>query len=202
MPVSVLWSPPLVERAPLGCALELEEWVALGEDEPGELVDGHLEEEEVPDAVHELAVTWLSALLRTWLGSTGFVLGSEIKLALANTGRKPDLSVYFPGRKPPPRRGALTEPPDIVVEVVTPTPRDERRDRVEKMAEYAQFGVRMYWIVDPALGSIEIFCLDVDRHYKALIGATSGVVDPVPGCAGLKLDVDALWAELGRLAES
>ncbi|HEU4583139.1 MAG TPA: Uma2 family endonuclease [Polyangiaceae bacterium] len=88
------------------------------------------------------------------------------------------------------------------MEVVTPTPRDERRDRVEKMAEYAQFGVRMYWLVDPALGSVEIFSLDVDQRYKALLGVTSGVLAPVPGCAGLELDVDALWAELARLAES
>lgn len=175
--------------------------MALGEDEPGELVDGRLEEEEVPDAVHELAVTWLAALFRAWLGSVGFVLGSESKFALDRTGRKPDLSVYFPGRKAPPRRGALRDPPDIVIEVVTPTPRDERRDRVEKMAEYAQFGAAFYWIVDPALGSVEIFFLEPDARYKRLAGLTNGTLDPVPGCAGLKLDVDALWAELARLAE-
>ena len=173
--------------------------MALGEDDGGELVHGHLEEEEVPDAVHELAVTWLGALLRAWLGNVGFVFGSEIKLALQETGRKPDLSVYFPNRNPPPRRGALREPPDIIIEVVTPTPRDERRDRVEKMAEYAQFGVTYYWIVDPALGSFEVFSLEPDARYKRLVGVTSGCIDSVPGCSGLRLDVDALWAELARL---
>jgi hypothetical protein len=30
---------------------------------------------------------------------------------------------------------------------------------------------------------------------------TSGRIDPVPGCAGLAVDVDALWAELERLAD-
>ena len=29
--------------------MTLEEWADMDEDEPGELVDGHLEEEEVPD---------------------------------------------------------------------------------------------------------------------------------------------------------
>jgi Uma2 family endonuclease len=69
------------------------------------------------------------------------------------------------------------------------------------MAEYAQFGVAFYWIVDPALGSVEIFFLEPDARYKRLAGLTNGTLDPVPGCAGLKLDVDALWAELARLAE-
>lgn len=87
------------------------------------------------------------------------------------------------------------------MEVVTPTPRDERRDRVEKMDEYARFGVRWYWIVDPALGSFEIFSLEADGHYKKSVGVTAGTVDPVPGCDGLRLDVDALWAELSRLSD-
>lgn len=156
----------------------------------------------MPDAVHELAVTWLTALLRAWLGAQGFVLGSEVKLAVfQKTGRKADLSVYLPGRAPPPRRGALKDAPDVVVEVVTPTPRDERRDRVEKMEEYARFGIRSYWIVDPALGSFEIFSLETDGRYKKSVGCTGGVISPVPGCEGLRVDVDALWTELARLAD-
>ena len=107
--------------------------------------------------------------------------------------------VFLPGSSVPPRRGPITQPPDILVEVVTPSPRDERRDRVEKMAEYAQFGVRYYWLIDPALGSIEIFELTTERLYQKVVGVTSGLIDSVPGCPGLKLDVDALWNELARL---
>ena len=180
----------------------MDEWLTGDEDESGEVVDGRWEEEEVPDAIHELAVTWLTALLRTWLGSKGFVFGSEVRLAIHDkTGRKADLSMYLPGRPPPPRRGALREPPDVVVEVVAPTPRDERRDRVEKMSEYAQFGVRWYWLVDPALGSVEIFALEADGHYKRVEARTEGSLEAVPGCPGLRLDVDALWTELARLGE-
>ncbi len=181
--------------------LSAEEWSSLDEDEEGELVGGILEPEEMPDAVHELTVSFLIGTLRSWLGGTGFVLGSEVKLLLApRTGRKPDMSVFLPGTQPPPRRGLIRNPPDVVVEVISPSPRDERRDRVEKMAEYAAFGVAYYWLVDPALGTFEIFERNVAGLYVKVVGATSGVTEPVPGCRGLALDVDALWAELSRLS--
>jgi Uma2 family endonuclease len=140
--------------------------------------------------------------LRQWLSGEGFVFGSELKiLTAADTGRKPDLTVFLPGRPAPPRRGPITDAPDIVIEVITPSPRDERRDRVEKMAEYARFGVKYYWLIDPALGTFEIFELTAQGLYQKVVGITSGLIDPVPGCVGLKIDVSALWTELARLAD-
>ena len=181
--------------------MALEHWGSLPEDEPGELVEGRLSEEEMPDAVHELTVSWLIWVLQTWLGERGFVFGSDLKTITGQqTGRKPDVSVFLGGR-PVPRRGPVISPADILVEVISPSPRDERRDRVEKMAEYAAFGVRQYWLVDPALGSFEIFALDPAGRYVKVVGATGGVVDPVPGCDGLVLDIDALWRRLARLAD-
>jgi Uma2 family endonuclease len=101
--------------------------------------------------------------------------------------------MYFAGRRPPPH-GLVTLPPDVMVEVVSPRPKDARRDRVEKMNEYAAFGVRFYWIVDPALRSFEIFELEAGGRYARAVGATGGVVDLVPGCDGLSVNLDALWA--------
>jgi Uma2 family endonuclease len=184
-------------------ALSADEWLSLDEDADGELVDGWLVEEEVPDFTHELTISWLIRVLGAWLDGRGFVVGSELKgLTSTSRGRKPDLTVILPGSKAPPRTGPVREPPDILVEVVTPTPRDERRDRIEKMAEYAEFGAKHYWIVDPTLQAFEIFALTSSGNYEKLVGVTSGRINPVPGCPGLTIDVDALWAELARLADA
>jgi Uma2 family endonuclease len=197
-----VWSSALAPRPPApGQKLDVEGWGRLPENVAGELVDDHLTEEEVPDPIHGLAVSWLIALLRAWLsGRGGFVFDSDVKFIVSPTrGRKPDVSVYLPGRAAPPRRGPLREPPDIMVEVISASPADERRDRVEKMDDYEAFGVKYYWLVDPALGSVEIFELDKGRFARAVAG-TEGAIADVPGCPGLVLDLDQLWEELGRLA--
>jgi len=177
------------------------DWEAMPEDEPGELVDGFLEEEEVPDPVHEAVLAWLLSALRTWvLPRGGYVFGSEMKFLIRPTrGRKPDLTVFFSARGKLPRRGVVRVAPDIAVEVLSPTARDTRRDRVEKLDEYAAFGVAYYWIVDPEQRVLEIFERGPDGRYVHALGLGDGRSDAVPGCPGLVLDVDALWSELDAL---
>lgn len=182
--------------------MTLAQWASLPEDEAGELVDGHLEEEEMPGLVHELVVTWLIALFRGWLAPRGgFVFGSDAKFIVnPKRGRKPDVTVFFPGGGSLPRQGPVRIAPDIAVEVISPTPRDGRRDRVEKALEYAVFGVRYYWLVDPEQRTLEIFERGKDGRYVQALAMLAGSTAKVPGCPGLHLDVDALWREADRLA--
>lgn len=190
-----------VAKSPTAPELSLDEWFALPEDEPGELVDGRLEEEEVPDYLHELLVMLLGRFLGNWIfPQGGLVAGSDAKFAVSSrSGRKPDLSVYLPGSRRPPARGLIRVPPDIAVEIVSPRPRDGRRDRVEKMADYAAFGVRWYWLLDPQLRSLEVLELDPQGRYLHVLGASTGTLQNIPGCEGLTLDLDALWAEIDKL---
>jgi Uma2 family endonuclease len=181
--------------------MTVHEWAAMPEDEPGELCDGILEDEEVADLPHETAVAWLITLLRTWARSLGGrAYGSEVKYALSNIrGRKPDVSVFFQGHPALPRRGPVSVPPDIAVEVVSPSSADQRRDRITKLTEYAAFGVRFYWMLDPSARTFQILELGTDGRYVHVLGATEGKLPEVPGCAGLSLDLDDLWREIDGL---
>ncbi len=192
-----------IARSEPAIGLTVDEWAALPEDEPGELVDGIVVEEEAPDLTHETIVSWLLRVLGAWIVSRrGFVFGSEAKFAVApRRGRKPDVSVFLPGRRKLPRRGVVRVPPDIAIEVVSPTPRDGRRDRVEKPDDYARFGVRWYWLVDPQERTLEILELGRSRRHMRVLAASEGRVRQIPGCQGLDLDLDALWAEIDRLVD-
>lgn len=176
-------------------SLTMTAWADLDE---GELVDGALQAEEMPDVVHEKIVVFLIRLFGAWVERHGGqVFGSELKLAVAaRRGRKPDLSVFLPrARLPHGRDRVVKVPPSIVIEVITDTPRDVRRDRIEKAGEYATFGVRYYWLVDPEHRTVEIF-----ERNKRTIAVMAGKVR-VPGCKGLTFDVTKLWNEVDALLD-
>jgi hypothetical protein len=78
--------------------------------------------------------------------------------------------VWFTDSRWPDGRASVTQiPPDVAVEIVTATP----RDRVAKHDEYAAFGVRCYWLVDPELRTVEVFELR-DGVYARVLGASEG----------------------------
>ena len=153
---------------------------------------------EAPTWVHETVVGWMARMLHEWARAQGGrVATSGVKYGVAaRRGRQPDLSAYLPGsRRPPGRTAVLRDPPTIAVEVVSPTPRDTKRDRIDKMGDYARFGIAWYWIVDPQIRSVEVFRLGGDGAYAFAGGAGAGNF-AVPGCDGLVLDLDALWKEV------
>lgn len=186
-------------KLPTAAQLTLREWAELPEDVEGELIDGRLEEEEVANRAHERIVAWLIWRLMSWLGErNGDIVGSDHKYGVApRRGRKPDITVFLPGRPRLAGSDRLTlVAPDIAIEVITPTPRDTARDRIEKAREYARFGVRWYWLVDPAMRTFEIFELVPKARYDRVAAASGGKLT-VPGCRGLKLDLAALWRYAG-----
>nr|WP_240807162.1 Uma2 family endonuclease [Polyangium spumosum] len=176
--------------------MTLDEWADLDEDEPGELVDGQLTEEEVPNNAHELVVAWFIWALRTWaMPRRALVFGSEHKLGVSETrGRKPDVCMYAPGERLGPRASLSRKPPLMILEVISMRGRDVRRDRMDKANEYARFGVRWYWLLDPESRVLEMWELGADGRYVRALVASDGTVE-APAFDGLTLDLDALWRE-------
>jgi Uma2 family endonuclease len=193
----------MTQPAPAPRELSAREWAELDEEEPGEFVDGRLVEEEMPTALHEAVAQWFLRVLASWVAvREGMAFGAELKFLVSpRRGRKADASAYLPGRTLPARSaGATRRPPTIVVEILSPRPRDVRRDTVDKLRDYAVFGVTYYWLVDPLARTLEVRQLDPGGRHVTLLSAADGN-HAAPGCEGLALDLDALWAEVDRLPE-
>ena len=59
---------------------------------------------------------------------------------------------------------AIMGPPDLVVEIISPT--TVRRDTVVKKGIYEKFGVKEYWIVYPEERAVEVWVLNDDGKYE------------------------------------
>ena len=74
--------------------------------------------------------------------------------------RKPDVSFVSKDRLPADwkTQGYFTIPPDLAVEVVSP--HDTVYELDQKIREYLDGGVRLLWVVDPAVREVMIYRLD------------------------------------------
>ena len=73
--------------------------------------------------------------------------------------------------------------PDLAVEVLSPS--TGRRDRLEKSKLYLRFGVKEYWVADPASQTVEVFSAMEDGWLLAgAYGPEDTIASPLlPGLA-------------------
>lgn len=91
------------------------------------------------------------------------------------------------------RRNSCYGPPDLVIEIVSPSNR--KMDYVRKLALYRTSGVREYWIVDPRHETVTVYDLE---HGKEPVLYPFSERIKVGGYDDLYLDVTAKSAELGK----
>ncbi|MGQ9717826.1 MAG: Uma2 family endonuclease [Anaerolineae bacterium] len=129
-----------------------------------ELSEGELVMPPHPTRSHQKAVEELFVRLRTFVqdNELGEVHVAPLPVRLwPGKIREPD--VLFVAREHSDRIGEqFFGVPDLVMEVTLSG--TQRTDRVEKLVEYAQAGVKEYWIVDPEAQTIEVFELRQDAY--------------------------------------
>jgi Uma2 family endonuclease len=172
------------------------EFVELEEDDPRELLDGHLVEIEVPTRTHERIVAALIAFLTQWGWShdSGEVLASSYKIRIDDRrGTMPDVQFYRRGNFPRGQEKGLEKGrPDLVVEVISPSSRS--KDSVHKLHDYAAIGVPEYWLLDPEARTMERLLLreGVYSIVEALEGDRVFRPESFPG---LEIDLGRLWRD-------
>lgn len=125
-----------------------------------EIIDGILQVSPSPVPRHQHAILELAVLLRS-------VCPPDLRVFVApldwqpdrRTSLEPDVLVV-PKQAIGPKN--ITGTPALVVEVLSPS--TARIDRMLKFSRYAEGGIGQYWIVDPALPSIQVFGLVGDTY--------------------------------------
>ena len=158
--------------ATVAALLTAEEFAALPNDGPStELVRGEIIEVPPTKFLHGLVCAEISFLLASaarQLGS-GRVIGNDsgvITQRNPDSVRGPDVAFYSAAKVPPveQRKGYPAIPPDLVVEVRSPS--DRWAKLVQKAGEYLDAGVLVVVLLDPDARSAHVF--EADRAPRVL----------------------------------
>ena len=126
-----------------------------------ELVDGHLVEKPMSEESNCLG-GWIAHLINSYAAPRrlGLVVPEQTYRCFPNKPgqiRRPDVSFIRRERRPrgPERGGHTLEPPDLIVEVLSPG--DEVISLQEKLDDYFSAAVPIVWIVNPVRRSVEVY---------------------------------------------
>jgi len=131
-----------------------------------EIIDGVLYMAPAPTPEHERIGALIIARLVTAIEDTGLgqVFGSP-DIDVGPSTVRPDAVVVLNEHLDIVAGNRLVGPPDLVVEVASPSTAAYDRDpQSGKWAAYAAMGVPEYWIVDPTARSIEVLILENGRY--------------------------------------
>jgi Uma2 family endonuclease len=172
-----------------------QQFLQLGEDPPGvrlELVGGEVAVSPSPAPSHSHAVFQLSYILETHNRSHDLgELFQDVDTILDRFNiRRPDILFYFKARTHLIGEKAMEGPPDLAVEVISPS--SAEIDRQDKFVQYRDAGVAHYWIVDPQAKTIEAWRLDAGQYLPAGRGQGAASVN-LPPFTDLNIPLQRLW---------
>ncbi len=167
----------------------------LPEGEPIELIQGKLVSSPSPNYLHQAISLLLSEfVLRAARTGGGKGCAAPMDVVLADHSvLQPDLIYVSKDRRQIVKRH-VEGPPDLVIEIISDN--NTRRDRVDKLNLYAEFGVAEYWIVDPERRQFDFL---INRNGRFEIQPQHDDQYQSPRLAELFLNLATFWAEVDRL---
>ncbi|MGH7898131.1 MAG: Uma2 family endonuclease [Candidatus Binatia bacterium] len=186
--------PTLTDRLPPG-PLTYEDYLELPDDgKQYEILDGELFVTPAPVPRHQRVSRNLQWILEAYVRAhrVGEILDAPIDVILApTTVAQPDLLFIRSGRESIVTERAVEGPPDLVVEIVSPS--SSRKDRTTKAMLYARFGIENFWIVDPDERTFEIWQLAGGSYRRVARGIDEAAIEPnlFPG---LVISLRQIWA--------
>jgi Uma2 family endonuclease len=160
-----------------------------------ELYDGEVFVVPAPLPKHQVvAITIAEALRKYAREHGGFAVASPIDVVFSEFDvLQPDV-LYFCGDRAHlvDLNRVIRDAPDLCVEVLSPS--TVATDRGKKMQMFARYGVREYWIVDPAAETLEV-CELRGGGYELTAKAAGGMVVTPASLPGHSFPAGSLFPE-------
>ncbi len=168
-------------------------WAEAPDDKVWEFVDGEVVVPSPVDIAHQWTTGFLTSLIREFceVRRMGMVCNGPGAVSLrAGLVREPDIFVLSPADAARARGSKIEACPLLVIEVTDTD--SERRDLVEKPAEYAARGIPDYWSVHLRKHHITVFRPGAPGRIHAVQSA--GRLDST-GLPDFWIDVSWLWQD-------
>jgi Uma2 family endonuclease len=173
-----------------------EEWLRMPEvtDAIEEVVNGEIRIMPPAKVLHAWIVALLNGILISqfdrkrvivFTGSFGIIIR---KAPL--TSRIPDLAVFEVATLIQ-KDGYIHSAPQLLVEVLSPA--NTRREREEKLADYASIGVPEVWVISPEARTVEVLYLE-DGHLRSTHTLATGTLTPKL-FPTVTVDIAAIWPD-------
>jgi Uma2 family endonuclease len=165
----------------------------IHEDQKADLIKGILYMQTPPSDIHEAFFAFLFPLLVFYVRrkKLGVVRGSKSAVRLGeHDGPEPDIMFISKEHQNIVKHDYVDGAPDLIVEITSPS--TAHIDGGKKKQQYAEFGVREYWLIDPNKQTAE-FLINQDGEWESLPVTESGVFHSVA--------VPGFWLRLEWLFE-
>jgi len=154
-----------------------EDYLKLNDDKRYEVINGRLYEMPAHLFEHQRISGLIEFLLRGFVykNKLGEIVDAPFDIILSETTVvQPDIVFISNDNLRNIKEGRLFGPPDLVVEIVSPT--SYYRDRYEKFRIYEEAGVKEYWLVYPGEKAIEVWALKESKYELYSIASNEGKV--------------------------
>lgn len=169
------------------------DYLLLDDDRRYEVVDGELLMTPAPTPHHQQVALTLARRFADFVESRrlGTILIAPCDVVLSEINVfQPDILLISVERRALIEEKKIAGAPDLVVEVLSPS--TEQRDRIAKAKQYARFGVREMWLVDPAAKTIEVLVQTAEGFRReGLYGAGQTVRSAI--LVGLEFPLDSVF---------
>ncbi|MCL2192321.1 MAG: Uma2 family endonuclease [Treponema sp.] len=163
-----------------------------------ELFDGEAFMMASPSVAHQALLMGLSSAFDVWLqGKSCRVFAAPLDVRLFPREDRSDRTVVQPDLlvvcdKSKLDKGSVNGPPDLVIEIVSPS--NTYSELLRKFNYYLKAKVREYWVVDPELKSVSVHIYENDRYISMTYNDNDRI--PVTVLDGLEISLEALWARI------
>lgn len=144
---------------------------------------------------HAAICAFLNAILFIWIDN--FALGMlyaesvNMKTGPGLPGREPDITFVATENLIRVKEKNIEGPADVVVEIVSAD--SITRDKVTKLREYEQGGVKEYWIIDPLIWEAYFYRLNSEGRFERIIPEDGIYRSAI--LSGFSLNIDCLWQD-------